>query len=593
MSTQAPPPSDHRFKDRSELLDFLLEVSTVVSSTLDLDALLDSVMERVRDVIRFDIGAILLYSERYGGLRVRRAIGLNSELTRDLTIPLQEGITGVAAATRKPVNVGDVRNEPRYLPIIDAVRSELAVPLFMQDRIIGVIDLQSTELTAFTNEDVQLIQLIASRVIYAISNARMFRRMDRQYRTLTTLSQLSQEFSSILNLDALLGRVALKIKGLIRYDSFSIFLYDEAGQVLKNRFTLRSDQRVKVDNVPLDKGITGAAARERRTLRVEDVLADPRYVETTPGIRSEIAIPLLMPDRIVGVMDLESKRVGYFTDDHVQTLAPLATIIASAVENARLYEELKRGKLRMETDLDAARQLQTFLLPKEDPEIPGLEIGIGFRPAHEISGDVFDFFEQGNEYAIISIGDVSGKSAAAALYGAMVTGLLRTLAPRRRKPADLMKALNELLMERRVGDKYLTLLVLKWEPKTANLIVTNAAGIPPMIVRGSTLIEPHVEGFPLGLFSGKEYDEHTFQAEAGDLILLYSDGIQDQQDPQGRDYGSARLRDFLPTVSSLPSKQIVDAIFADFDLFREGTRIQDDQTLIAIRVKGLPPDLTL
>ncbi len=592
MPSQAPP-RDIRFKDRSELLDFLLEVSTLASSTIDLDTLLDSVIQLVRNVMRFDIGAILLYSERHDGLRVRRAIGLNPELIADLTIPLHEGITGVAAATRKPVNVGDVRDDPNYLAIVDAIRSELAVPLFVGERIVGVIDLQSTELNAFTNEDVQLIQLIAARVIYAISNARMFRRMDRQYRTLRTLSQLSQEFSSILNLDALLGRVAQKVKGLIRYDSFSIYLYDEPAQLLRNRFTLRFDQRVRVDNVQLDRGITGAALRDRKAIRVEDVLADPRYVESNPGIRSEIAIPLLMPDRIVGVMDLESKRVGYFTDDHLQTLAPLAPLIASAVDNARLYEELKRGKQRMETDLDAARQLQAFLLPKEDPEIPGLEIGIGFRPAHEISGDVFDFFEQGHEYAIISIGDVSGKSAAAALYGAMVTGLLRTLAPRRRTPAELMQTLNDLLMERRVGDKYLTLLVLRWEPKSGLLIVTNAAGVPPIIVRGDRLIEPHVEGFPLGLFPGREYEELTFQTEPGDLILLYSDGIQDQQNAEGKDYGSTRLRSFLPTVSLLPSKQIVDAIFVDFDRFREATRIQDDQTLIAIRVKGNVPDLAL
>ena len=186
MSSQAPP-RDIRFKDRSELLDFLLEVSTLASSTIDLDALLDSVIQLVRNVMRFDIGAILLYSERHDGLRVRRAIGLNPELIADLTIPLHEGITGVAAATRKPVNVGDVRDDPNYLAIVDAIRSELAVPLFVGERIVGVIDLQSTELNAFTNEDVQLIQLIAARVIYAISNARMFRRMDRQYRTLRTL----------------------------------------------------------------------------------------------------------------------------------------------------------------------------------------------------------------------------------------------------------------------------------------------------------------------------------------------------------------------------------------------------------------------
>ncbi|MBM3796262.1 MAG: GAF domain-containing protein [Acidobacteria bacterium] len=588
-----PPSSDGRFKDRSELLDFLLEVSTVVSSTLDLDTMLDRIIQIVRNAIHFDIGTILLYSEAYGGLRVRRSVGLDPELVKELTIPLREGITGVSAATRQPVNSGDVRNEPRYLPIVDAVRSELAVPLFVQDRIVGVIDLQSTGLNAFTNEDVQLIQLIASRVIYAITNARKYRRMDRQNRTLRTLSQLSQEFSSILNLDALLTRVAQKVKGLIRYDSFSVYLYEEQSQLLRSRFSLRSDQRVKIESVPVENGITGAAVRERNAVRVEDVLADPRYVESTPGIRSEIAIPLLMPDRLVGIMDLESKRVGYFTEDHLQTLLPLAPLIASAVENARLYEELRRGKLRMETDLEAARNLQSSLLPKDDPGIPGLEIGINFRPAHEISGDVFDFFEQGNEYAIISIGDVSGKSAAAALYGAMVTGLLRTLAPRRRTPAELVTSLNDLLMERRVGNKYLTLLVARWNPKAGTLVMSNAAGIPPIIVRGKTLIEPHVEGFPLGLFPGREYDEHVLQTEPGDLVLLYSDGIQDQQDPEGKDYGTARLRAFLPSVSGLPARQIVEAVLADLDVFRQGVRIQDDQTLIALRVKGIGFDLAI
>ena len=140
-------------------------------------------------------------------------------------------------------------------------------------------------------------------------------------------------------------------------------------------------------------------------------------------------------------------------------------------------------------------------------------------------------------------------------------------------------------MERRVGDKYLTLLVSLWQPKTGLLTMANAAAIPPMILRGSELIEPVIEGFPLGLFADRQYDEVTFQTQAGDVILLYSDGIQHQPIAEKLQYGEARLKTFYSTVRHLPAQQIVEAIFADFVQFRGAEKIHDDQTLVAIRVQ--------
>jgi sigma-B regulation protein RsbU (phosphoserine phosphatase) len=258
--------------------------------------------------------------------------------------------------------------------------------------------------------------------------------------------------------------------------------------------------------------------------------------------------------------------------------------VASAVENARLYEEVARNKARLEADLEAARSLQALLLPKIDPEIPGLEIGIGFRPAHEISGDVFDFFEQGDDYAIISFGDVSGKSAAAALYGAMVAGLLRTLAPRRRQPASLMETLNKALLERKVESRYLTLLVMLWQPKTGVLSMSNAGAIPPMVCRSGEIIRPRVEGVPLGLLPGTAYDEVAFQTEPGDVVVLYSDGISDQHNPRREEYGP-HLEEFIRNVCDLPAAKLVDAIFEDFDQFRGGHKVFDDQTMVILKVK--------
>jgi sigma-B regulation protein RsbU (phosphoserine phosphatase) len=576
--------SERPFQDRSELLDFLLEVATATTSTLDLEGLLKTLAQLVRTVVRFDLLAVLLYSERRGGLAVRYSIGYNPDTIRDLVIPLEEGITGLVATTRSPVFVGDVKADPRYLPLVDAVRSELAVPMVQRGKLVGVIDLQSTQLNAFSAEDCAMLQLIASRATASIVNARLFRRIERRNRTLRALARVSQEFTSTLDLDDLLAKVAARTKTLINYDAFSILLFDPAHQMLRHRFSLRYDERVQLDYIPAGKGITGAAAATGQLVRVEDTQADPRYIAVNPGIRSEISVPLIVRDRLIGVLDLESDRLGYFTEEHEQLLEPLAPLVAQAIDNARLYEEVAAHKERMQADLEAARRLQAYLLPKADPEIPGLEIGIGFRPAHEISGDVFDFFEQGDD-AIICIGDVSGKSAAAALYGAMVTGLLRTLASRRRSPAAVMARLNDALVERKAGSRYLTLLVLFWKAQSGVLTMANAASAVPIVLRHGQLIEPHLEGFPLGLFPDRDYDEVPFQTEPGDLIVLYSDGIQDQPNSEKTDYGSTRLRPLLATLGHLPAQAIVDAIVADVDNFRGDEPVHDDQTLIVIRVK--------
>src|SRR5437899_6639739 len=173
-----------------------------------------------------------------------------------------------------------------------------------------------------------MLRLFAARIAVSIDNARLYRRVDRQNRTVRTLTNLSQEFSSILDLDELLGKIAATIRALINYDAFSIFLVDAEKKVLRHRFSVRYDQRVKLDNIPLGKGITGAAAEARETVRVLNTLEDPRYIASHPDIQSEMAVPLIVQDRVVGVLDVESERIAYFTEDHERTLSLLAPQIA-------------------------------------------------------------------------------------------------------------------------------------------------------------------------------------------------------------------------------------------------------------------------
>ncbi len=595
----SPPQKEQqiRFRERAELLDFLLEVSTVTAETLDLDRLLSNVAEIIKDVIPYELFAILLYNERSRLLRMRYSIGHRDEIAKNLKIRLGEGITGITGSTRQPILLPDVRKDPRYLNALDAVRAELSVPMLVRGKLVGVIDLQSTRLNAFSEHDRALLSLIASRVGTAIDNAWLYRRAERQNRTLRVLAHLSQEFSSILDLDELLTKIASTVHALISFDAFSIFLVDTERNLLRCRFSQRYDERTTTDNIEIGKGITGAAAQTRSVIRVPDVSQDARYIESHPDVRSEVAMPLVLHDRVIGVLDLESTRLSFFTDDHVRALGLLAPQIATSVENARLYEELLQREHRLDQDMQAAFKLQSVLIPRTVSDVIGVEVGVKTRPARAISGDLYDFFEHKDDYTLIAFGDVSGKGAAAALYGALISGLLRTLARRRRSPSELMKLLNEALLERKVDAQYATLSLIIWEAAAKRFSVANAGTLPPVLFRSGEVISSRVAGVPIGLLEDQEYDQVDIEAKAGDLLLLASDGIEDQLGNDAgifseeqvisvelESYGRERLERLVLSNFSLAPQEIVDRIFEDLDLFRGSTSLTDDQTVIALRV---------
>ncbi len=550
VNVAVPRKTANRFRERAEVLDFLLEVAAATSQTLDLDELLANVAQIVRKVLPYELFAILLFNERKQELRIRYAVGHRLEVVRNVAIAMGEGITGAAAAHREPILVTDVRTDPRYLNALDAVRAELAVPMIARNRLVGVIDLQSTRVGAYNEYDRAMLTLIANRVVAAIDNARLYRRVDRQNKTLRLLAHTSREFSAILDLDDLLSTIAASIRSLINYDAFSILLVDQEQNALRHRFSMRYDERVKIDNIPIGSGITGAAAQSREAVRVHDVNADPRYIASHPDICSEVAIPLIVQDRVVGVMDLESSQLRFFTDDHLRLLLLLAPQIASSVENARLYEAIA-------ADLHAARDLQAVLLPAEAPYMEKLEAGIGLRPAREISGDIYEFYEYGTDahpdpHVVIAFGDSSGKGAAAALYGAVLHGLMRTLMIKRRQPSELMRALNDSLLERKVEARYVTLLLMMWHPHSLQFTLANAGGTAPMVCRDAEILQMQAEGVPVGLLPDQEYEPTTFQAKKGDLIILFSDGVSEHQSASGEEYGRGRLAQVIRASCGLP-----------------------------------------
>jgi sigma-B regulation protein RsbU (phosphoserine phosphatase) len=564
---------------------FLLEVADIVNSTLDLDTQLQRVAEITRRVVQYEIFAILLFYERTQDLRIRFQIGHTEEVHR-LRIKVGQGITGQAVLRREAMLVNDVSQEANYISAHPSVRSELAVPLIVKGKVIGVIDIQAAQKDYFTEEHRRLLMLVASRIATGIENARLYTRVARQARTLGVLNEISRELTSILHLDELLERVGVLLRRLIDYQMFSVLLLDPAKTALQHRFAVRYGESVHLKHdIPVGTGLVGHAVAHKQPVLVADVKKDPRYIELNPETRSELCVPLIYKDQAIGVLDIEHTRRAYFTEDHMRTITTLAAQVAIAVENARLYERIARDEQRMERDLEMARELQTHLLPSCCPTLDRAQLSARFVPATAIGGDLYEFVEYSLGRLGVAVGDVSGKGAPAALYGALASGILRSHAVAEPEPSEMLAAMNLSLRERPIHAQFLAMIFAVWDGEQRTMSIANSALPRPVLCRAGQAAPIDCGGLPLGLFEEAAYEQVTVEAQAGDVFVLFSDGILDARNAADASYGRQRLQDVIALNAPRSAEDIVAAIFASVNSFTAGAEPFDDQTVVVLKVE--------
>jgi sigma-B regulation protein RsbU (phosphoserine phosphatase) len=570
----------------AEVLATLVEIGEEINSSLDLDEVLRKTAALVKRLVDYEIFSVLLVDEPTQRLYHRFTIGYGDKAGKDWLIPIGQGITGTAAASGRAVRVPDVREDPRYINIIDSVRSEMVIPLLVKGQTIGVIDIQSTQLDYFTRDQQSVLTLMASRLAIAIENARLFERVRSQADTLLVLNEVGREANAILAVEELLRRAAELVKRVINYQILGILLYDEAANVYRHRLDVKYGQSAQGKlRVTPHEGIVGAAIATKLPVRVADVTLDSRYIMVNPETRSELAIPMLNQGRVVGVLDLESPQVNYFTEDHEQTLMILAAHLAVSLENARLYEKLAKDEARMERELTAAQRLQTALLrPVPDTDY-GLDIAARIHSAREVCGDLYDFLTYGTQQLGVALGDVSGKGSAAALYGAVATGILRSLSPHKLQPAELLKQLNQLVCDRRVEGRYMTICFATWQKARQTLRVANAGQTQPLLWKDGRVEPIKLNGFPIGIFDDATYEEWNVRLKTGDILVFYSDGLTEAANREGKFFGAGRLLDILAASVELNSNEIADRMLEEVDKFTQGGAITDDRTLVVMKVK--------
>jgi sigma-B regulation protein RsbU (phosphoserine phosphatase) len=565
---------------------FLLEVADVVNTSLDLDTVLRRVAEMVRRVINYEIFAILLLNEKAQTLRIRFQVGHPPDVAERIRIRLGEGVTGQAALRREAVLVNDVTRVANYIGSGAEVRSELAVPLILKNRVIGVIDIEAPQPNQFTEEHKNLLALVASRLAIGIENARLYGRVSKQAKSLSLLNEISRELTSILNLDELLNRIADRVAQLIDYQMFSVLLIDETGERLQHRFSVRFGESAHIKHdIPMNAGLVGYSASHREPLLVGDVKRDPRYIEANPETRSELVVPLLYKGKAIGVLDLEHTRRGFFTEDHMRTMSTLAAQIAIAIENARLYERIAKEEKRLERDLAMARELQFHLLPKSVPVLPNAELAARFLPARAIGGDLYDWVHYSGDRLGLTIGDVSGKGAPAALFAALVSGFVRSHAVQEPGVAEMLKQVNSSLIARPIDAQFVSLVYAVWDDKARTMEVANS-GLPrPIYYRDGNVERIEATGLPVGLFPDAEYDAVRIEARANDVFVFFSDGLIDARNMPGELFGRERIEKIVGENAEKSAEDLVEILFAAVGTHAAGVEAFDDQTVVAFKVK--------
>ena len=561
-----------------------------MTSVLDLDELLAKIPQLIARLTRFSAFSVYLLDEPRQELEMAYAVGYPDAMT-SRRLRVGQGVVGAAVEEGRPILVNDIRQEPRYMGPLRNMLSQLAVPMRRKGRVIGALNLLNEAEGAFTSQDEALLRQFAAHVAVAIENARLFESERRYVDTLETLAEIGREMSSILDLDELLTRIASLTKRLIDYRTFGILLVDEPTQELEMKLAVRYGTGAESKRMKLGEGLVGWSALHKEPVLVADVSQDPRYVDLVEDARSELVIPMLIKDRCIGVFDLESPELNAFTKEHKELLTLLASQAAVAIDNARLYEEVRRNEERIEKELRFAQRVQAALLPTDLPKgLQGVDVAGRFEPARELGGDLHDFLVPEADTLVVAVGDVSGKGAPAALYGAFAAELVRSRTLRRRFTPDrfsvagVLQAMNTILHERQLEEYYCTLCYAFFDFKARSMTMSNS-GLPYPIHCSSTHCgQIELPGVPLGSFPGVSYDEVTLPLHADDVFVFCSDGILEAANEEGVEFGGRRLCEIVHDHRDQPARAIVDAIFEAVTSFQRPGPHADDMTAVAVRI---------
>jgi phosphoserine phosphatase RsbU/P len=581
------------------LQDLINELSVEFISILDLDELIERIALRMREVIDYKFLNLLLNDEERHCLVWKKSVGYKpEEVARNRYIPLDRSIASAALRHGHTIIVPDVQQDPRYLRKDiegnDEPRGMIAVPLKLirEQKVVGVLTIESVEPNYFTHEHERILNVLGNQLAIALENARLYDELRARTDEMDTLIDIGHEINSILDLDQLLHQIAPLLHRVIAFDTLSIGLIDEESEQfiwhIEEGFNAPSISQA--NRTSINQGIVGRAVRLRHPVIVGDVAKDPDYHVTksweASANHSEVAVPLIHKDRVIGVIALESSRVNGFGHSQAHLLESVGNNLSIALANARLYTEQVEREQLLEHEIMMARDIQRAMTPDSPPILKRFELAARLEPALNLSGDFYDYIRLSDHKLGIMIGDVAGKGVRAAMGMAATRSITRLMSRSGFGLAKMMRATNSRL-HRDLGRQLLVTMVfgvLNTEARTFQY--SNAGHNPPILMKADGKWRALKSGgLLLGIFDQQQYKSETIHLQKGDVVFFYTDGLSEAHTapPERLEFGERRIVEIVLENRKEKASVIADAVLNAVHDFSADAHQHDDLTLVVLK----------
>jgi phosphoserine phosphatase RsbU/P len=403
--------------------------------------------------------------------------------------------------------------------------------------------------------------------------------LDSQVDSLQKLQKAAQQISSILDLDQLIDNIVNDVAHSFGLLETAIYLHDEARAEMVMGGVHGCSLHSKGYRLKIGKeGMVGYVASTGQMRYAPDVRKDEYYVACELSTHSEVAIPLRVGERLVGVFTASHPDLDAFPRQQLRLLQALCDHVAVAINNARRFQSERTEREAMRLEVEEARAIQQALLPKASPYIPGFAISGLSIPARAVGGDWYDFIPFPDGRWGLVLADVSGKGTAAALLMSATRGMLRSLAEACCTPAEVLTNLNGLLVEDFPAGKFVTLVYAVLDPASSSITFASAGHLHPLLIddSGARFLDTE-RGLPLGLSCG-DYSQTTVALSPGSRLVFYSDGISEAVNPAEEEYGLDRLAQH---VSGASASAI--SVLDDVRAFTQGVALRDDASVVFVR----------
>ena len=569
----------------------LLKTFEQISKASTFDELVQAMLSALKVLFSAERTALFLPDRLRGTISVFLSAERPGERFVSGKLPASEPLPLRAAAASGPVRIAqDELKDQAQSNLEELLKmrlgSALCTPVKSGEEYLGAFCcFNSAGDSSFTERHESICGMLAPAMTPSFRVLSLKRELGRSVLEKEMLFEVGRAVGSSLDVQAVLDSILDALSRVIPYDAAGIYLL-RSGSLDIEALAMRGYEPFYTDKVrlKLGEGLVGLSMKEGREFVVPDTRKDPRYVEARPSVRSEIVVPLLAGNTVIGAFNIESDRLNAFTDDHVDLLSALATQAGIMIERARLSEELLKRRWLVE-ELKIARQIQSTFLPSSCPVLEGFELCGTNISYEEVGGDYYDFVPIVEHQIGIAIADVSGKGIPASLIMASFRASLRAEIRNNYAIRTILAKVNRLLLESVEIGTYVTAFYGVLDTRGRVLTYSNAGHNPPILVRSAGRMELLSEGGTvLGALPGITFKEKRLTFASGDLLVFYTDGVTDAMNPEGEQFGQERLEQLVKAAGS-DAAAVMQRIIDGVTVFRGNARLNDDLTLVVLRAR--------